>query len=113
MKNTPAIVTAVRKTKNIPKRDVLLLYFLFNESAEQAKAKTEIILFDTDLINFTDEDFICGEAKINESCEGTFEKAEFEAGAIRASMIGRELQGDYYRSDFQASSQPEVVIFSL
>ena len=39
------------------------------ESAEQAKAKTEIILFDTDLINFTDEDFICGEAKINESCE--------------------------------------------
>ena len=34
------------------------------ESAEQAKAKTEIILFDTDLINFTDEDFICGEAKI-------------------------------------------------
>ena len=37
------------------------------ESAEQAKAKTEIILFDTDLINFTDEDFICGEAKINES----------------------------------------------
>ena len=38
------------------------------ESAEQAKAKTEIILFDTDLINFTDEDFICGEAKINESC---------------------------------------------
>ena len=27
----------------------------------------------------------------------TFEKAEFEAGAIRASMIGRELQGDYYR----------------
>lgn len=29
MKNTPAIVTAVRKTKNIPKRDVLLLYFLF------------------------------------------------------------------------------------
>ena len=40
----------------------------------------------------------------------TFEKAEFEAGAIRASMIGRELQGDYYRSDFQASSQPEVAL---
>lgn len=25
-------------------------------------------------------------------------------------MIGRELQGDYYRSDFQASSQPEVAL---
>ena len=49
------------------------------ESAEQAKAKTEIILFDTDLINFTDEDFICGEAKINESCEdGAEDTAEEE-----------------------------------
>ena len=48
------------------------------ESAEQAKAKTEIILFDTDLINFTDEDFICGEAKINESCEDGAEDTDEE-----------------------------------
>ena len=40
----------------------------------------------------------------------TFEKEEFEAGAIRASMIGRELQGDYYRSDFKATSQPQVAL---
>lgn len=50
------------------------------ESAEQAKAKTEIILFDTDLINFADEDFVCGEAKINESCkDGVEDTAEEEA----------------------------------
>ena len=48
------------------------------ESAEQAKAKTEIILFDTDLINFTDEDFICGEAKINESCKDGAEDTDEE-----------------------------------
>ncbi len=48
------------------------------ESAEQAKAKTEIILFDTDLINFIDEDFICGEAKINESCEDGAEDTDEE-----------------------------------
>ena len=41
------------------------------ESAEQAKAKT-------DLINFTDEDFICGEAKINESCEDGAEDTDEE-----------------------------------
>ena len=40
----------------------------------------------------------------------TFVKEEFEAGAIRASMIGRELQGDYYRSDFTPSSQKEAAI---
>ena len=50
------------------------------ESAEQAKAKTEIILFDTDLISFADEDFVCGEAKINEACEdGAEDTAEEEA----------------------------------
>ena len=45
------------------------------ESAEQAKAKTEIILFDTDLINFTDDDFVCGEADITEQSEDSLDSA--------------------------------------
>lgn len=40
----------------------------------------------------------------------TFVKEEFEADAIRTSMIGRELQGDYYRSDFQATRQNEAAL---
>lgn len=40
----------------------------------------------------------------------TFEKSEFEASAIRSSMIGRELKGEYYRSDFIASKQKEVAL---
>lgn len=40
----------------------------------------------------------------------TFDKEEFDAGAIRASMIGRELQGDYYRSDFTPSGQKETAL---
>ena len=48
------------------------------ESAEQAKAKTEIILFDTDLISFADEDFVCGEAKINEAYEDGAENTDEE-----------------------------------
>ena len=38
-------------------------------SPEQAKEKTKIILFDTDLINFTDDGFVCGEADITEQSE--------------------------------------------
>ncbi|MCM1026163.1 MAG: sugar ABC transporter ATP-binding protein [Roseburia sp.] len=38
----------------------------------------------------------------------TFRKEEFDADAIRTSMIGRELQGDYYRSDYNASRRDEV-----
>ena len=40
----------------------------------------------------------------------TFKKEEFNADEIRTSMIGRELQGDYYRSDFTPSSQKEAAI---
>ena len=40
----------------------------------------------------------------------TFKKEEFNADEIRTSMIGRELQGDYYRSDFTPSCQDEVAI---
>lgn len=40
----------------------------------------------------------------------TFTKDEFDADAIRMSMIGRELKGDYYRSDFVPSKQDEVAL---
>ena len=40
----------------------------------------------------------------------TFEKAEFEPDDIRRAMIGRDLQGDYYRSDFEPSWQDDVTL---
>ena len=40
----------------------------------------------------------------------TFEKEEFDPDEIRTSMIGRELQGDYYRSDWDGSHGDEVVL---
>jgi ABC-type Na+ transport system ATPase subunit NatA len=39
-----------------------------------------------------------------------FKKEEFDPDAIRTSMIGRELQGDYYRSDFTPSHLPEIAV---
>lgn len=39
-----------------------------------------------------------------------FTKDEFDAAAIRTSMIGRELQGDYYRSDFTPSHLEEIAV---
>lgn len=40
----------------------------------------------------------------------TFTKEEYDANLIRTSMIGRELKGDYYRSDFKATSLDEVAL---
>ncbi len=39
-----------------------------------------------------------------------FTKEEFDADAIRTSMIGRELQGDYYRSDFEPTHGDEIAV---
>lgn len=40
----------------------------------------------------------------------TFEKEEYDDDAIRASMIGREMQGEYYRSDWDGSCGDKVVL---
>ena len=40
----------------------------------------------------------------------TFDKEEFDENLIKTSMIGREMQGDYYRSDYDGSSSKEVVL---
>ena len=48
----------------------------YADSPEDARKKTEIILFDTDLIDFSDDDFVCGEAAVTESCENGKEECE-------------------------------------
>lgn len=40
----------------------------------------------------------------------TFDKSEFDADAIRASMIGREMEGNYYRADFTPSREDAVAL---
>lgn len=40
----------------------------------------------------------------------TFEKEEFDEEKIKTNMIGRELQGDYYRSDYDGSYEEEIVL---
>ena len=42
---------------------------VYADSPEQAAEKVKIVLFDTDLIEFSDEDFVCGEADIQDAGE--------------------------------------------
>ena len=48
---------------------------VYAQTPEQAKEKIEIILFDTDLVDFSDDDFIGGEAAITCPCEDGLEDA--------------------------------------
>lgn len=43
----------------------------------------------------------------------TFEKSEYDADKIRKAMIGREMQGDYYRSDFEPSCGDDTVLEAI
>lgn len=40
----------------------------------------------------------------------TFNKEEFQEELIKTSMIGRQMEGDYYRSDYDGSFDSEVVL---
>ena len=51
---------------------------VYADSPEEAKKKTEIVLFDTDLIDFTDDDFVCGEADITEHSEDGLDDTDEE-----------------------------------
>ena len=42
-----------------------------------------------------------------------FTKEEFDPDDIRASMIGRELKGDYYRSDYTPTKRHEVALEAM
>lgn len=55
---------------------------VYADSPEEAKEKTEIILFDTDLIDFTDEDFTFGEAAIKTAVEDGCEESDVTDDAL-------------------------------
>ncbi len=58
---------------------------VYADSPEQAAEKVKIILFDTDLIDFFDEDFVCGEADIQDADEGGCEECAAEDGDTKDS----------------------------
>lgn len=51
---------------------------VYADSPEQVAEKVKIVLFDTDLIDFSDEDFVCGEADIVDADEDGNEESAAE-----------------------------------
>ena len=52
------------------------------DSPEQAAEKLKTVLFDTDLVRFSDGDFVCGEADIKDEEEDGCEEMESEGGGF-------------------------------
>ena len=51
---------------------------VYADSPEEAREKFKTVLFDTDLVTFSDEDFVCGEADIEDADKTEAEGADIE-----------------------------------
>ncbi|HHV13743.1 MAG TPA: sugar ABC transporter ATP-binding protein [Clostridiales bacterium] len=83
-----------------------IIYKIMNRMKEENKAVIFISHDLDEIIRVCDALTILRDGKIII----TFKKDEFDEQLIKTSMIGRELQGDYYRSDYDGSYESEVVL---
>lgn len=85
-----------------------LLYKKMNELKEQGKSVLFISHDLDELMDKCDTLTVLRDGNIVANLDKS--KGEFDAEAIKKYMIGRELRGDYYRSDYDGSYDSEVVL---
>ncbi len=83
-----------------------IIYNIMNRMKEENKAVVFISHDLDEIMNVCDSLTVLRDGKIIV----TFSKEEFNEDLIKTSMIGRELKGDYYRSDYDGSYGEEVVL---
>lgn len=83
-----------------------IIYKIMNKMKEENKAVIFISHDLDEIINVCDSLTVLRDGKIIV----TFDKNEFDESLIKTSMIGRELKGDYYRSDFNSTFGEDVVL---
>ncbi len=83
-----------------------IIYKIMNQMKEDNKAVIFISHDLDEIMQVCDSLTVLRDGKIIV----TFSKEEFDEERIKTSMIGREMQGDYYRSDYDGSYSSEVVM---
>ncbi len=83
-----------------------IIYHIMNQMKEANKAVVFISHDLDEIVNVCDSLTVLRDGKIIV----TFTKEEFDEDLIKTSMIGRKMQGDYYRSDYDGSHMDEVVL---
>ncbi len=105
MRHNPKIVIVDETTTALSQEGRDLLYGLLKEQA--TRGSVVFISHDLDeIMSVCDRLTVLRDGDIIR----TFDKAEFDEDAIRASMIGRALEGDYYRADSTPSAGDEVYL---
>lgn len=105
MVKDPKVLIVDETTTALSQLGRKIIYDLMNKMCEEGKT---VIFISHDLDEIMN---VCSRLTVlrDGNIIRTFEKEEFEENAIKSSMIGREMKGDYYRSDYDGSCSKEVV----
>lgn len=102
----PEIIVVDETTTSLSQKGRDIIYDLMNRMKNSNKAVVFISHDLDEIIEKCDTLTVLRDGHIIR----TFEKEEFNPSDIRTSMIGREIKGDYYRSDYDYSHLDEVAI---
>ncbi|MCV2394410.1 sugar ABC transporter ATP-binding protein [Actinotalea sp. M2MS4P-6] len=105
MMHAPKVVVVDETTTALSQHGRETLYRLVDEQ----RARGSVIFISHDLEEIL---AVCDRLTVLRDGEmiRTFEKSEFDEDAIRAAMIGRNLDGHYYRADTTATAFPQVLL---
>ena len=105
MVKNPKVLVVDETTTALSQLGRKIIYDIMNKMRDEGKT---VIFISHDLDEIME---VCGRLTVlrDGNIIRTFEKDEFEENAIKASMIGREMKGDYYRGDYDGSFSEEVV----
>lgn len=106
MSKSPQMLVVDETTTALSQIGRDIIYNIMNKMKEENKAVVFISHDLDEIMNVCDSLTVLRDGNIIV----TFSKEEFDEERIKTSMIGRELQGDYYRSDYDGSCGEEVVL---
>ena len=106
MNKHPEVLVVDETTTSLSQIGRDIIYDIMNKMREDDKAVVFISHDLDEIMRVCDALTVLRDGKIIT----TYEKAEYDEDKIKQSMIGRELEGDYYRSDYDGTYSEEVVL---
>ena len=106
MVKAPRVLVVDETTTALSQKGRDIIYTIMNRMKEEGKTVIFISHGLDEIMEKCDRLTVLRDGKIIR----TFEKNEFDPDAIRTSMIGREIEGSYYRADYGEETGKEIVL---
>lgn len=106
MDKNPQVLIVDETTTALSQKGRDIIYTIMKEMRDSGKTVIFISHDLDEIMNKCDRLTVLRDGKIIR----TFNADEFDENAIKASMIGRELKGSYYRDDYESEESTEAVL---